>query len=249
MTDNTPLPQFFEISVKCLALALRLLAATLQHCFGERGTGVDSVHVDTEGPERVRQGLCQGDAGDVAGRSADRGAWRASGAAAQVNDPTPTGPLHVRRHLAGAAVVAEKFFFEVLDDLLVADHIHIVRDGAADSGGAVSQDMNSTQGVSRVPDESFDRFRVECVRNQWKDITSGLPGDLCGSLAQRSLGPGADRNVATLVGQLPSYCFAHAAAAAGDDCLFALKPEIHPSSSFRFRRLPSRIRFTSAIND
>src|SRR5512132_1344551 len=178
MTDNTPLPQFFEISVKCLALALRLLAATLQHCFGERGTGVDSVHVDTEGPERVRQGLCQGDAGDVARRSADRGAWRAPGAAAQVNDPAPTGPLHVRRRLAGAAVVAEKFFFEVLDNLFVTDHLHIVRDGAADAGGAVSQDMNPAQSVSRVPDKSFDRFQVKRVRNQWNNITSGLPGDL-----------------------------------------------------------------------
>src|SRR4249919_1476512 len=119
MTDNTPLPQFFEISVKCLALALRLLAATLQHCFGERGAGVDSVHVDTEGPERVRQGFCQGDAGDIAGRSADRSARRPPRAAAQVDDPAPTGLLHVRRHFARAAVIAEKLFFEVLDDLFV----------------------------------------------------------------------------------------------------------------------------------
>ena len=50
-------------------------------------------------------------------------------------------------------------------------------------GGAVSQDMNPAQGVSRVPDKSFDRFQVKRVRNQWNDITSGLPGDLLGSLA------------------------------------------------------------------
>src|SRR4029453_15621277 len=47
----------------------------------------------------------------------------------------------------------------------------------ADAGGAVSQDMNPAQGVSRVPDESSDRFRVKRVHDEWNDIASGLPGD------------------------------------------------------------------------
>src|SRR6266850_6654674 len=108
MTDNTPLPQFFEISVKCLALALRLLAATLQYCFGERGTGVDSVHVNTERSERVCQGFRQGDAGDVSCWSADCSARRSPRAAAQINDSAPTCLLHVWSSLARAAVVAEE---------------------------------------------------------------------------------------------------------------------------------------------
>src|SRR6266481_774087 len=235
MANHAALPEFFEIGFKCLALALRLLSATLQHGFGYGRAGVDGVHVDTEGTKRVRQGLCQGDARDVAGRRADGGTRSASSAAAQVDDPTPTSLFHIRRGLARAAVIAEEFFFKVFDDLLVTDDVHIVRDGAADAGGAVDQDMDSAQSFCRPPDEPFDRFRVQCIHDEWNDLMSGLLSDLRGSLTQRPLGPGADRNVAAFARQLPRYRFAHAAAAAGNDCRFALKLKIHASSESYLR--------------
>src|SRR5215831_4376163 len=57
---------------------------------------------------------------------------------------------------ARAAIVTEKFFFEVSDDLLVGDYLHVVGDGAADTGGAVGEDVDSTQGLGSLSHESFD---------------------------------------------------------------------------------------------
>src|SRR5262245_44523116 len=165
MADKTALPQFFEIRVNCLALAIRLLAVTLQHGFSDGGAGVDGVHVDSKGTERVRQGLRQGDRRNITGRRADRGARRASGTTAQVNNPAPTRLLHVGRSLACAAIVAKEFLFEILDDLLVTDLVHVVRDGAADASGTVGEDMNSAESVGRRLDESFDRFYVQHVHD------------------------------------------------------------------------------------
>src|SRR4029453_13610946 len=163
MADKTTLPQFFEIRIDCLALTLRLLAVTLQHGFGDGGAGIDGIHVDSKGTERVRQGLRQGDRRDITGRRADRGARRASGATAQVNNPAPTRLLHVGRGLAWEAIVAKEFLFEVLDNLLVADLVHAVRDGAADASSTVGEDMNSAKSVGCRLDDSFSLFRVQTV--------------------------------------------------------------------------------------
>src|SRR5215475_10892422 len=96
--------------------------------------------------------------------------------------------------------------------------------------------MDCAQGVGRLPDECFDRFCVQCVHDEGHDLASRFLGNLRGGLAERRLSPGADRNIATLSGKLPCRRFAHASAATGDDCLFALKLKIHTVSfedSFR----------------
>jgi hypothetical protein len=78
-----------------------------------------------------------------------------------------------------------------------------------------------------LPDESFDRFGIECIHDQRNTLSSCLPSDLRRRLVQRRLRSSADRNVATLAGQLPGYRLPHAAATTGDDRLFALKLKIH----------------------
>src|SRR5262245_23727962 len=90
--------------------------------------------------------------------------------------------------------------------------------------------MDSAQGVGRLPDECLDRFCVQCVHDEGNDLASRFLSNLRGSLAERRLSPGADRNIATLPGQLPRCRFAHAKATTGDDCLFALQLKIHAPS-------------------
>src|SRR5215467_2407553 len=156
MTDQTTLPQFFQKGVEHFSLALRLLAITFQHRFCYRGAGVNGIYIDAERAKCVRQRFGQGDAGDIARWGADRGAGHTSRAAAYVNDASPTSLLHVWRGVARAAIVTEKFFFEVFDDLLVGDYLHVVGDGAADTGGAVGEDVDSTQRLGSLQHESFD---------------------------------------------------------------------------------------------
>jgi hypothetical protein len=87
--------------------------------------------------------------------------------------------------------------------------------------------MDAAESFGRLPDESFDRFRAKRVHYQRNALSPRLPSDLRSRLAQRRFRSSADRNVATLAGQLPGYRLSHAAAAAGDDRLFALKLKIH----------------------
>src|SRR5262245_40160194 len=98
--------------------------------------------------------------------------------------------------------------------------------------------MDSAQGVGRLPDECLDRFCVQCVHDEGNDLASRFLSNLRGSLAERRLSPGADRNIATLSGQLPRCRFAHTTATTGDDCLFALKLKIHTVSFEDSFRLP-----------
>src|SRR5215510_9030124 len=96
--------------------------------------------------------------------------------------------------------------------------------------------MDSVQRIGRLPDESFDRFCVKRVYNQWNDFAVCFLGNHRGRVAQQPLIPGSDSNVAAFTCQLVRYCFAHTSAATGDDCLFALKLKIHTVSfedSFR----------------
>src|SRR5215471_3171819 len=90
--------------------------------------------------------------------------------------------------------------------------------------------MDSAQGVGRLLDECSDRFCVQRVDDEGDDLASCFLSNLRGSLAERRLSPGTNRNIATLSGQLPRRRFAHASATTGDDCLFALKLKIHTVS-------------------
>src|SRR5215468_9448080 len=96
--------------------------------------------------------------------------------------------------------------------------------------------MDAAQGVGRLPYECFDRFCVQRVDDQGDDLASRFLSKLRGSLAERRLSPGTNRNIATFSGQLPRRRFAHASATTGDDCLFPPKLKIHTVSfedSFR----------------
>src|SRR5262245_9775420 len=102
--------------------------------------------------------------------------------------------------------------------------------------------MHSAQGVGRLPDECFDRFCVQCVHDEGNDLASRFPSDLRGRFAEWRLSPGADRNIATLSGQLPRCRFAHTTATTGDDCLFALQLKIHAPSFEELLRMLSDVR-------
>src|ERR1700752_4755631 len=121
------------MSFESFALTLRLLAEALRDRFGHGRAGIDRVHIDSIRTKRIGQRLGKRDAGNIARRCTDPGARRAPRTAAQVDDATPTDLLHVRRSGARAAIVAQELFFEVLDDLRVADRLHTVRNRAADT--------------------------------------------------------------------------------------------------------------------
>src|SRR6266496_3716120 len=118
MANEASLSQLFQINVKCFAVTGCLLSIALQNGFGKGWSGVDSVHVDAERTQGVRQRFRQRDAGDVAGWSADSGTGRAPSAAAEIDNPAPASLFHIWGSLAGAAEVAEEFLLEVFYDLL-----------------------------------------------------------------------------------------------------------------------------------